>query len=104
MNIIQKVKSLWKIKTEVGKMKMSEIKTSEGRLALLLNVIAIYSAVQGFLPPDLVAKISVVSLAIYTAGRALVKAAEAIVKLTKSEKDDAIVAEAAAVLDAVKPK
>lgn len=85
-------------------MKMSEIKTSEGRLALLLNVIAIYSAVQGFLPPDLVAKISVVSLAIYTAGRALVKAAEAIVKLTKSEKDDAIVAEAAAVLDAVKPK
>ena len=104
MNIFQKIKALWKLKSEVGKMKMSEIKTSEGRLALLLNVIAIYSAVQGFLPPDLVAKISVVSLAIYTAGRALVKAAEAIVKLTTSEKDDKVVAEVAAALDAVKPE
>lgn len=104
MNIIQKAKALWQINQEVKKMKMSEIKTSEGRMALLLNVVAIYSAAQGFLPPALVAKIAVISLAVYTGGRALVKAAEVFAKLTPSPKDDKIVEEVGKVLDVVAPK
>lgn len=98
------IKAILAVKGKVEKMKLSELKTSEGRMALLLNVIAIYSAVQGFLPPSLVAKIAVVSLAIYTAGRAIVKAAEVLSKLTPSPKDDAVVAEAVRVLEAVAPK
>lgn len=83
-------------------MKISELKTSEGRMTLLLNVIAIYSAVQGFLPPELVVKIAAFSVAAYAVARALVKAGEAIAKLTPSAKDDTIAAEAGALLDAVK--
>lgn len=73
-------------------------------MTLLLNVVAIYSAAQGFLPPALVAKISVASVAAYGIARALVKAGEAIAKITPSPKDDAIVAEAGALLDKVAPK
>ena len=104
ISLFKKIKALLAVKGEVDKMKLSELKTSEGRLALLLNVISIYSAVQGFLPAPLVAKIGVVSLAIYTAGRSIVKAAGVLSKLTPSPKDDAVVAEVDKVLDAVAPK
>jgi len=98
------IKALFKIKSEVSKMSLNEIKTSEGRLTLLLNIIAVYGAVQGFLPAALVAKIAVISVAAYAIARALVKAAGEIAKVTKSTKDDVIVAEAEKVLDAVAPK
>lgn len=104
MNILQKVSALWKLNKEVSKMKLSELNTSEGRLALLMNIVTIYSAVQGFLPPELVAKIGVVSLAIYTGGRALVKAAQELVKLTKTDKDDKVVAEIDKALEAAAGK
>ena len=96
----KKIKALWTIRKEIKTMKVSELKTSEGRMTLLLNVIGIYSAVQGFLPPDLVAKVAAFSVAAYAVARALVKAGEAIAKLTPSVKDDAIVDEAGALLDA----
>jgi len=104
MNIVGKLKMLWTLNKEVSKMKVSEIKTSEGRLALLLNIITVYSAVQGILPPTLVAKIAMVSVSVYTIGRAAVKFAEVLVKLTKSEKDDKVVAEVGALLDVASDK
>jgi len=104
MNIFQEMKAALKIRKEIKSMKLSELKTSEGRMTLLLNVVAIYSAAQGFLPPALIAKISVASVAAYGIARALVKAGEAIAKITPSPKDDAIVAEAGALLDKVAPK
>lgn len=104
MSIIEKIKALWNLNKEVKKMSMSELKTSEGRMTLILNVIAVYGAVQGFLPAALTAKIAVISIAAYGIARSLVKAAEAIVKITPSVKDDAVVAEAGKVLDAVAPK
>lgn len=108
MNIIEKAKALWAINKQVkemGKMNIpTEIKSSEGRLTLMLNAIMLYSAVQGFLPPPLTAKIAAVSVAGYAIARALVKAAEAIAKITASTKDDAIVAEAEGLLDAAAAK
>lgn len=98
------IKAILAIKGKVEKMKLSELKTSEGRMALLLNIVAIYSAVQGFLPAPLVAKIAVSSLAVYTVGRAIVKAGEAIAKITPSPKDDAVVEEVGKLLDAAAPK
>lgn len=104
MGIFGKVKALFKIKGLVKEMKLSEIKTSEGRMALILNLVAIYSAGQGFIPPTLAAKIAVVSLTVYTVARAAVKLAEVIAKLTPNAKDDEIVAEAGRILDVVAPK
>lgn len=100
----KQIKALLAVKGAIKKMKLSELKTSEGRMALLLNIITIYSAVQGFLPAALVAKIAVASLAVYTVGRAIVKAGEAIAKITPSPKDDAVVEEAGKLLDAAAPK
>ena len=100
----KKIKALWAIRKEIKTMKVSEIKTSEGRMTLLLNVIGIYSAIQGFLPPDLVAKVAAFSVAAYAVARALVKAGEAIAKVTATEKDDKIVAEAGSLLDAASGK
>jgi hypothetical protein len=73
-------------------------------MTLLLNIIAIYGSVQGFLPAALTAKIAVFSVAAYAIARSLTKAAEAIAKLTPNPKDDAIVAEVGKVLDAVASK
>jgi hypothetical protein len=98
------ISEILKIKGLVQNMKLSELQTSEGRLTLILNVIAVYGSIQGFLPAALTAKIAVVSVAAYSIARSLVKAAEAIVKLTPSTKDDAVVAEVGKVLDAVAPK
>lgn len=98
------VKGIFKLKGVVGKMSINEIKTSEGRMTLILNVIAIYGAVQGFLPAALVAKIAVISVAAYAIARSVVKAAEAIAKITSTPKDDAIVAEVVNILDSVVPK
>lgn len=94
------IKALISVKGEIKKMKLSELSTSEGRMALLLNIVSVYSAVHGFIPPALTAKIAVVSLGVYTVGRAIVKAAEAVVKLTSSTKDDAVVEEVGKLLDA----
>lgn len=104
MSIFAKIKALWALNKEINKMSISELKTSEGRLQLIMQILNIYAAVQGFIPPALAAKISAIALAAYTIGRALVKAAEAIAKLTPTPKDDKIVEEAAKVLDAVAPK
>lgn len=102
--IYKQIKALLKVKQEVSKMSVSELKTSEGRMTLLLNIVGIYSAVQGFIPAPLMAKITVASVAAYSIARAITKAAEAIAKVTPSPKDDAIVAEAVKVLDVVAPK
>ena len=104
MNIFSKLKALWKLKTEVSKMNVNELKTSEGRLTLLTNVVAIYASVQGFIPATLSAKIATFSVAAYTIARAIVKAAQEIAKITANTKDDAIVAEADKALDIVAPK
>ena len=104
MSVFAKLKALWAINKEIRKMNLSEIKTSEGRLAILLNIISLYAAVKGFLPADLAAKIAAGSIVVYTVARAIVKAAEAIAKLTPSPKDDAIVDEAGKLLDAAGPK
>ena len=103
MGIIGQIKALLKLRKEVNKMKLTEIKTSEGRMTLLLNIVGVYSAVQGFIPPALAAKIAVGSVAAYSIARAIVKLGEAIAKMTPSAKDDAIVAEAGALLDRVVP-
>lgn len=104
MSIFAKVKALWALNKEIKKMSISELKTSEGRLQLIMQILNIYAAVHGFIPPALAAKIAAIALAAYTIGRALVKAAEAIAKLTPSPKDDKIVEEAGKLLDAVAPK
>lgn len=104
LNWYKQISGLLKIKGLVQNMKLSELSTSEGRMTLILNVIAVYGAVQGFLPAALTAKIAVISVAAYAIARSLVKAAESIVKLTPSAKDDAIVAEAGKILDSVAPK
>ena len=104
MSIFAKLKALWAINKEIKRMKISELGTSEGRLAVLLNIISLYAAVKGFLPADLAAKIAAGSIVVYTVARAIVKAAEAIAKLTPSPKDDKIVEEAGKLLDAAGPK
>lgn len=104
MSIFAKVKALWALNKEIKRMKLSELGTSEGRLAVLLNIISLYAAIKGFLPADLAAKIAAGSIAVYTVARAIVKAAEDIAKLTPSPKDDAVVAEVNSALDAVESK
>jgi hypothetical protein len=104
MNIFSEIKTVWNIKTEVSKMSISELKTSEGRLTLLTNIVAIYASVQGFIPAALSAKIAIFSVTAYTIARAIVKAAQEIAKLTVNTKDDAIVDEASKALDIVAPK
>ncbi len=104
MSVFAKLKALWAINKEIKKMNLSELKTSEGRLTLIMNIVAIYGSVQGFLPAALTAKIAVFSVAAYAIARSLTKAAEAIAKLTPSPKDDVVVAEVDKVLDAVAPK
>lgn len=94
MSVFAQVKALFKIRKEVKRMpSMSELKTSEGRLALLGSIIAIYSAIQNFIPPMLAAKISAGLGVAYIVGRALVKFGEAVAPLTKNTKDDAVVNE-----------
>lgn len=97
----KQISALLKIKKEVSSMSLSELKTSEGRMTLVLNIISIWAAVQGFLPATLVVKVAAASIAVYAIARSLVKAGEAIAKITPSPKDDAIVAEVVKVLDAV---
>ena len=97
-------KAIFAIKGKVKNMKITELSTSEGRLAVLLNIISLYAAVKGFLPADLAAKIAAGSIVVYTVARAIVKAAEAIAKLTPTLKDDKIVEEAGKLLDAAGPK
>jgi len=104
IKLYNQIKALFKVKGEIEKMKLSELSTSEGRLTLILNVIAVYGSIQGFLPAALTAKIAVISVAAYAIARSLVKAAEAIVKLTPSTKDDEVVSEANKILDSIEKK
>ena len=85
-------------------MHFSELKTSEGRMTLLLNIIGIYSAIQGFIPAPLMAKVAVASVGIYAIARSALKIAEVIAGMTKNVKDDALVAEAKKVLDLIEKK
>ena len=101
---IGQIKALLKIKSEVKSMSFSEIRTSEGRLHLIGQIMVIYGAIHGFIPVPIATTIALWAFGIYTASRAIVKAAEALSGLTKSTRDDAIVAEAAKILDAVAPK
>jgi hypothetical protein len=98
---IGQIRAALKIKSEVQKMKLSEIKTSEGRMTLLTNILGIWAAAHGFIPAPLMAKITVASVGIYAISRALVKLGETIAKITPSTKDDEIVAEAGAILDKI---
>lgn len=104
MNIFQQIKAVFKIKREVSKMKISELQTSEGRAHILLQVVSVYGALHGFIPAPLAVKVSAGLFAAYALARALVKVGEAIAKITANTKDDAIVAEAGKLLDAVAPK
>ena len=104
MNIFSKIKAMWNIKTEVSKMSINELKTSEGRLTLLTNIVSIWASVQGIIPAALSAKIGIYSITAYTVARAIVKAAQEIAKMTATTKDDAIVDEASKALDVVAPK
>lgn len=104
MSIFSQIKAVWKIKTEVSKMSINELKTSEGRLTLLTNIVAIYASIQGFIPATLSAKIAMYSVTAYTVARAIVKAAQEIAKITATTKDDVIVDEASKALDIVAPK
>lgn len=104
IKLYNQISALFKLKGLVQNMKLSELSTSEGRLTLILNVIAVYGSIQGFLPAALTAKIAVISVAAYAIARSLVKAAESIVKLTPSVKDDAVVAEASKILDSIEKK
>ena len=85
-------------------MNISELKTSEGRLTLLSTLVTVYSAVQGLIPAELAAKLSVAYVSAFTIARAIVKAAQEIAKITANTKDDAIVDEASKALDIVAPK
>ena len=104
MGIFSKIKAVWNIKTEVSKMSINELKTSEGRLTLLTNIVSIWASVQGIIPTELSAKIAIYSTTAYTVARAIVKAAQEIAKITATPKDDAIVDEASKALDIVAPK
>ena len=75
---IGKIKGLLKVKKEISTMSFSEIKTSEGRLHIIGQIAVIYGALHGFIPAPLAAKISLIGFGIYTAARAIVKAAQAI--------------------------
>ena len=104
MSIFSQIKAVWKIKTEVSKMSINELKTSEGRLTLLTNIVSIWASVQGIIPTALSAKIAIYSITAYTVARAIVKAAQEIAKMTATTKDDAIIDEASKALDVVAPK
>jgi hypothetical protein len=96
---IKQIRALLKIKSEVGKMSFSELKTSEGRWAIIGGIVSIYGAVQGFIPAPLAAKISAGLMAFYIGSRAIVKAVGTIAKLTPSPKDDEFVAKVDAALN-----
>lgn len=100
----RQIRALLAVKKEINKMSINELKTSEGRLTLLLNVVAIYGSLKGFIPAPLAAKVAVISVAVYAIARSLVKAAEAIAKATPTPKDDAMVAEVGKLVDVLAPK
>ena len=75
---ISEIKALLKIKSEVSKMSFSELKTSEGRIALIGSIVSIYSAVHSFIPPTWAAVISAALGTAYIVARGIVKFGEAI--------------------------
>ena len=81
---------------------MSELKTSEGRLTLILNILNIYAAMHRLIPAELAAKISVISVSVYGVLRAIVKAAENLVGIVPAAAP--IVTEVSNDLDAIAPK
>lgn len=102
--IIKQIRALLKIKGELKNMKMSELQTSEGRLTILTNILGIWSALHGFIPAPLMAKLTVVSVGIYAIARSALKIAEVIAGMTKNVKDDAVVAEAKVIVDKIEGK
>jgi hypothetical protein len=83
-----------------AKMK-SGIQTTEFWLSLVSIVGTAYTALQGFIPPELSIKVIAILVVAYTLVRTLLKAAEIVVKFTKTDKDDKIVAGAEQVMDKI---
>jgi hypothetical protein len=102
LKLWNEIKALLAVKKEITTMNMSELKTSEGRLTLILNILNIYAAIHGIIPADLAAKIGVISVSVYGVLRSVVKAAENLVGLVPAAAP--IVAEVSKDLDAVAPK
>ena len=82
--IFRQIKGLFKIKSEVTSMSFSELKTSEGRQHIALQLITIGVAILGFLPAVLAAKISVALFGIYATSRTIIKALKPIAEMTKT--------------------
>lgn len=106
MNIIQKVRAVLAVRkavTKIGEVRMKNgITSTEFWLNLVTIAGTLYGALQGFIPQAMAAKVIAVLVIGYTLARSLVKAAEIVVKLTGTTKDDAFVAGASAVLDKIK--
>lgn len=106
MNIFKKISLALKAKKALNQIE-KEVKTMEGKKWLerefILSIIGIagtlWAAAQGFLPPETAAKVGLWIITAFTVSRTLIKAAESIAKLTKTTKDDEIVAAVAQVLD-----
>lgn len=103
-NLFKQIRALFKIKGEIKNMKMSELQTSEGRLTILTNILGIWSALHGFIPAPLMAKLTVASVGIYAVVRSAIKIAEVIAGATKNVKDNAVVAEAKVIMDKIEGK
>jgi len=102
--IFKQIWAVFKIKGELKNMKISELQTSEGRLIILTNILGIWSALHGFIPAPLMAKLTVASVSFYVIARSALKIAEVIAGMTKNIKDNAVVAEAKVMLDKVEGK
>lgn len=104
MTIFAKIKAVWSINKEIKKMKISELSTSSGRTMWLMSIAGIVSAVMGFLPATLVAKLIAMLATAYTVYRTVAPALESIAAKTKTPVDDAILAEISADVKALTDK
>jgi len=80
-NMYNLFKTFLKVKKEVNNMEKSGVKTSEFWLTSLSIGIVLWQALSGMIPPQTVAIITGILAGVYTLARAIVKA-------TKSTKDD----------------
>ena len=99
--IYKEITALFAVKGEVSKMSVSELSTSEGRLAIIGSIVSIYSAVHSFIPATWAAAISAGLGAAYIVARGLVKFGEALAPLIP--KIQPVVDEAGKDLDAIVP-
>ncbi len=96
MNIIQKVRAVLAVRKAVTKIGEANMKAGITTTEFWLNAVTIagtlYSAVQGFIPVSIAAKLITVLVSAYIIGRSLLKAFEVYAKMTATKKDDQWVA------------